>query len=54
MDEGKVGGGEVVLGPNGGKWLAKERGTEKGLPYSPEWSKSGLHSCSLYRAKIGQ
>ena len=36
--------------------VGKERGVEKdgykGLPYSPERSESGLHSCSLYRPKI--
>ena len=47
----------MILGSNGGNWLAREgRGVQrkKGLPYSPERSKSGHHSCSLYRAKIDQ
>ena len=55
-DRGKVGEGERwyqgLMEETG--WRGKGGGyrERRGLPYSPERSKSGHHSCSLYRAKI--
>ena len=57
-DRGKVGEGERwyqgLMEETG--WRGKGGGyrERRGLPYSPERSKSGHHSCSLYRAKIDQ